>query len=295
MIVVAENINVMSKSLGPAMRNRDPKPIQEAAIKLTENGADLLDLNVGPARKNGEEMMEWIIKTVQEVTDLPLFIDTTNMDVVEAGLKVYKPKTGKPVINSVDGKPERQERLLPFVNKYDCEIVCLMYGPDGIPRDENERGVLAADFLVASETYGVPLEKMWFDPIVVPVSSQQQQVISCTTFMSMLPDMAPGCKSTCGLSNVSNGSPEELRNVINRTYLMMLRHHGIYSAIIDGFDKDIIAICKGQRNDWQELVEKAMENPMMSLAGLDKNQQDYVKTVRILTGAALYSDSWLDL
>ncbi len=295
MIVVAENINVMSKSLGPAMRNREAKPIQETAIKLTENGADLLDLNVGPARKNGEEMMQWIIQTVQEVTDLPLFIDTTNMDVVEAGLKVYKNKSGKPVINSVDGKPDRQERLLPLVDKYDCEIVCLMYGPDGIPRDENERGLLAADFLVASETYGVPLEKMWFDPIVVPVSSQQQQVISCTTFMSMLPDMAPGCKSTCGLSNVSNGSPDKLRDVINRTYLMMLNRYGIYSAIIDGLDKDIIAICKGERNDWQELVNKAMDDPMMSLDGLDTTQQGFVKTVRILTGAALYSDSWLEL
>ena len=90
--VVAENINVMSKRLGPAMRGREAKPIQEMAVKLTEAGADYLDLNIGPARKKGEEMMEWVVKTVQEVTDLPLFMDTMNTSAMEAGLKAYKDK-----------------------------------------------------------------------------------------------------------------------------------------------------------------------------------------------------------
>ncbi len=116
--VVAENINIMSKYTGNAMREKDPKPIQEWAEKLTERGADLLDLNLGPARKGGQEMMQWLVKTVQEVTDLPLFLDTTNNDAVEAGLQVYKVKKGRAVINSIMAKPDRMDMQMPLVTKY---------------------------------------------------------------------------------------------------------------------------------------------------------------------------------
>ena len=94
------NLNVMSKVLGPAMKNRDPGPLQEMAKKQTEAGVDFIDLNIGPARKGGPEMMEWIVKTVQEVTDKPLFLDTSNVEAMEAGLKVYEPKGGKAKIKT---------------------------------------------------------------------------------------------------------------------------------------------------------------------------------------------------
>jgi len=103
--VVAENINIMSKYTGNAMRERDPKPIQEWAEKLTERGADVLDLNLGPARKGGPEMMQWLVKTVQEVTSLPLFLDTTNSEAIDAGLQVYVPKSGAAIINSIMATP----------------------------------------------------------------------------------------------------------------------------------------------------------------------------------------------
>ena len=121
--VVAENLNIMSKYTGNAMREKDPKPIQEWAVKLTERGADLLDLNLGPARKGGPEMMQWLVKTVQEVTDLPLFLDTTNSEAIEAGLQVYQNKSGRAVINSIMATPERMALQMPLVNKYDCDMV----------------------------------------------------------------------------------------------------------------------------------------------------------------------------
>ncbi|HMK37043.1 MAG TPA: dihydropteroate synthase [Desulfomonilaceae bacterium] len=293
--VVAENINIMSKYTGNAMRERDPKPIQEWAVKLTEKGADVLDLNVGPARKGGPEMMQWLVKAVQEVTDLPLFLDTTNSEAVEAGLQVYVPKQGPAVINSIMATPERMALQLPLVGKYGCDMVGLMWGPEGIPRDENERAVLLDSMMTQAGELGIDLEKIWFDPIVVPVSSQQQELQGCTTFMQWLPDLAPGSKSTCGLSNVSNGSPDELRDILNQVYLCILKKCGIYSAILDGFDEVIVSLAHDQMMDLENLVGRIMDGEEVDTSGMSKQEVDYVKTARLLLGQSLYSHSWLEL
>jgi len=293
--VVAENINIMSKYTGNAMREKDAKPIQEWAEKLTERGADLLDLNLGPARKGGPEMMQWLVKTVQEVTDLPLFLDTTNSEAVEAGLQVYVPKMGAAVINSIMATPERMTLQMPLVTKYDCEMVGLMWGPDGIPRDENERAVLLDTMMTKAAENGIGLEKIWFDPIVVPVSSQQQELQGCTTFMQWLPDLAPGSKSTCGLSNVSNGSPDELRDILNQVYLCMLKKCGITSAILDGFDEEIVRIAHDQSMELEMLVHRVLDGEEIDTTGMEKRAVDYVKTTKLLLGHSLYSHSWLEV
>jgi 5-methyltetrahydrofolate corrinoid/iron sulfur protein methyltransferase len=293
--VVAENINIMSKYTGNAMREKDPKPIQEWAVKLTERGADVLDLNLGPARKGGPEMMQWLVKTVQEVTDLPLFLDTTNNDAIDAGLQVYQPKGGPAVINSIMATPERMALQLPHVTKYGCEMVGLMWGPDGIPRDENERAVLLDSMMTKAAEEGISLESIWFDPIVVPVSSQQQELQGCTTFMQWLPDLAPGSQSTCGLSNVSNGSPDELRDILNQVYLCILKKCGITSAILDGFDEVIVNIAHDKTPDLEELVGRIFDGEEVDTSGMDKQEVDYVKTAKVLLGHSLYSHSWLEL
>lgn len=293
--VVAENINIMSKYTGTAMREKNPKPIQEWAEKLTERGADLLDLNLGPARKGGAEMMQWLVKTVQEVTDLPLFLDTTNSEAIEAGLQVYRVKKGRAVINSIMAKPDRMDLQMPLVAKYDCDMVALMWGPDGIPRDENERSMLLDSMMTKGAEYGIALERMWVDPIVVPVSSQQQELQGCTTFMQWLPDLAPGSHSTCGLSNVSNGSPEELRAILNQVYLIILKKCGITSAILDGFDDDIVKIAHDQEPELEALVSSVFDGEEVDTAGMDKKAGDFVKTTKLLLGHSLYSHSWLEL
>ncbi|MFC1836117.1 dihydropteroate synthase [Thermodesulfobacteriota bacterium] len=293
--VVAENINIMSKYTGNAMRQQDPKPIQEWAEKLTERGADLLDLNLGPARKGGPEMMQWLVKTVQEVTDLPLFLDTTNNDAVEAGLQVYEPKDGPAVINSIMATPARMALQLPLVPKYGCDMVGLMWGPDGIPRDENERAVLLDSLMTQAMELGITLEQIWFDPIVVPVSSQQQELQGCTTFMSWLPDLAPGSSSTCGLSNVSNGSPDELRDILNQVYLIMLKKYGITSAILDGFDDEIVGIAHDKFLDLEDIVGRIVDGEDVDTTGMNKKEIDYAKTTKLLLGHSLYSHSWLEI
>ena len=161
-----------------------------------------------------------------------MWVDTTNIEAMEAGLKAHNNSWGQPVINSIDATEARMEKMIPMVAKYNTKMVALLYGVDGIPRDENERGLMAADLLMKTMEAGIPAEDIFYDPIVVPVSSQQNQVVACTAFMEMLGDIAPGAGSTCGLSNISNGSPEELRHVLNHAYVIMLKHRGMSSAIL---------------------------------------------------------------
>lgn len=298
MELVGENINVMVTKIGTAMKERDAKTIQELAISEAEAGMDYLDINLGPARKGGGELMEWMVRTIQEVVDLPLYLDTTNVEAIEAGLKAYKNKKGKAVINSIMARPERMEAELPLAKRYDAGFVALLWGPEGMPRDEAERGVLATELMNKAAEYGIPNEDVWIDPIVTPVSSQQDQVKSMVAFMMMfrdLQEMAPGLKSTCGLSNVSNGAPKNLRPILNQTYLMILEKYGMASAIVDAFDDDLKAFARGERPEINKPVNEVADGQEPDLASLSKEQIDYVKTAKILLGHSLYSDSWLEL
>jgi 5-methyltetrahydrofolate corrinoid/iron sulfur protein methyltransferase len=292
MFLIGENLNVMSKKLGEAFLARDAGPIQAMARAEADAGMDMIDLNIGPARKTGPDFMEWLVNTVQEVTDLPLSLDTSNVEAIEAGLKVAKTR---PLVNSISARPERIEALMPMVKKYNASFIGLTLSAEGIPRDANERGLCAAEILAAAAGYGIPEEDIWIDPIVLPVNTQQMQIQGCTEFMMMLPDLAPAARSTCGLSNVSNGVPTHLRGVMNRTYLVMLKRYGIYSAIVDAFDEKLIAIAREREPELEALVHRVMDGENIDPAQLSPEYADYVKTVRVLMGQTLYSDSWLDI
>jgi len=292
MLLIAENLNVISKRIGEALKQRDPEPIREMAIAEAKAGMDLIDINLGPARKDGPGLMEWVVNTVQEVVDIPLCLDTTNTEAMEAGLKTYK---GKAIINSISARPERIEVLMPMAKKYGASFIALTLGVEGIPRDANERGLLAAQLIAEATSYGLPEEDIWIDPIVLPINTQQIQVQGCTEFVMMLNDIAPNSKSTCGLSNISNGAPGHLRGILNRTYLIMLKRYGMYSAIVDAFDEELYAIAKGKMPEIENLVYKVMDGEDVSYEGLSKKEIDYVKTAKVLLGQTLYSDSWLEL
>jgi 5-methyltetrahydrofolate corrinoid/iron sulfur protein methyltransferase len=292
MNLIAESINIMSKTLGPALRERNPQPIQEMAKAEAKAGADYLDLNIGPARKAGDELMQWVVKTVQGVTDLPLSLDTTNPVAMEAGLKACKSKT---LINSISLQPARLEAELPMVKKYNADMIGLLWGTEGMPRDANERCMLAVDLVYKANEMGIPNENIWIDPIASPVSVEINQVKSCVEFMTMLGDIAPGCKSTVGLSNISNGTPAELRPMLNRTYMIMLMRYGLYSAIVDIFDTELVKLARGEMPEIVNLVYRVMDGEKPDLTSLSRKEVEYVKTVRVLTGESLYSYSWLEI
>lgn len=290
MILIGEHINIMSKTIGPAFRARDPKPIQQLAKEEADAGMDYLDLNIGPARKAGDELMQWVVKTVQEVTDLPLSLDTTNPVAMEAGLKVRK---GKTLINSIS--LARAEEELPLVTKYGADMIGLLWGLEGMPRDANERCMIAVDLIYKANEMGIPNEKIWIDPIASPVSVEINQVKACGEFMGMLKEIAPGCKSTVGLSNVSNGTPTHLRPYLHRTYLIMLMRYGLYSAITDAFDPELVKIARGEKPEIVDLVSRVMDGEKPDLSSLSEEEVQHVKTVRVLTGETLYSHSWLEI
>lgn len=292
MFLIGENINIMSKKIKEAIGQKDPEPIRRIAIAQAEAKVDMLDINLGPIRKDGPEIMEWVVRTVQEVIELPLSLDTTNIEAMEAGLKVHR---GKALINSISARPERMNALMPLAKKYNAGFIGLTIGVEGIPRDANERGFLAAQILAEASVYEIPEEDIWLDPVVLPVNSQQIQVQGCTEFAMMLKDIAPNSKSTCGISNVSSGVPGHLRGILNRTYLIMLKRYGMYSAIVDAFDEELRAIARGNRPELEMLIYRVMDGLEIEYDSLSKEEKDYVKTVYVLTGKTLYSDSWLEI
>jgi 5-methyltetrahydrofolate corrinoid/iron sulfur protein methyltransferase len=290
---IGENLNVVTKVYGQAMKDRNPKPLQELAVQQAAKGVDFIDVNIGPARKGGEELMEWIVKTIQEVVpNVPLALDTSNIAAMEAGLKVHK---GKAIINSIMARPERMDGMMPLVRKYDADMIGLMWGPEGMPRDEHERGELTAEILAKAAEYDIPNEAIWFDPIIAPLNIQQNQLIAVLEYMKMLQDIAPGSKSTCGLSNSSNGVPDELRPIINRTYVLMLQRNGMVSAIVDSFDDELADAVSGKKPDVVKIVYDIMDGKSVNIASMTKEQQNYAKTARVILGQVLFSDSWLEV
>lgn len=291
-ICVGENINIMSKTIGPALKERRPEPILEMAKYQEKVGIDYLDLNIGPSRKAGHEIMEWLVKLVQGEVNKPLSLDTTNPEAMEAGLKVHK---GKAIINSVSLQPERLERVLPMAKTYNAYVIGLLWGKEGMPRDANERAAMAVDFIYQANSLGIPTEDIWIDPIVSPVSVEINQVLSCLEFMSMLKDIAPEAKSIVGLSNISNGTPTHLRPILNRTYLIMLMKYGLYSAIVDAYDQELLTIARGGMPEIVQLVHRIMDGDEPDPKTLSPKELEYYKTTRVLLGKTLYSHSWLEL
>ncbi len=291
MILIGESIHIISKLVNDAVTDRNPKVIQELAKAQTEAGADYIDVNLGPAKKDTEAMTTWLVNAIQEVTDLPLAIDTLNTVAMEAGLKACKVR---PLLNSASGRTDSKEKMLPLAKKYNTEVVISVFTDKGCPPDMDSRTESIMETVALAEEMGIAIEDIYVDPIILPISADQKQVAEATEFVGILQDLFPGIKSTVGLSNVSNGTPEPLRGILNRTYMVMLERKGQYSAIADVLDKELMAINKGQRPDVVDLIHKVMDGEAVDMASLSKEMQDYVKTTKVLMGEMLYSHAWLD-
>lgn len=294
MVIIGENIHVISKTVSTAIKERDAKAIQYLAKAQADSGADYIDLNVGFLRKDPEETMQWVVNTVQEVTDLPLSLDTMNPVAMEAGLKVCKKR---PLLNSASGKTDSKEQMLPLAKKYNCNVVISVFTDKGMPPEADPKIESIMDTVAYANELGIPNEDIWVDPIILPVSTAgegQKLAVSNIEFVKVIQDVLPGIKSTVGLSNVSNGVPTELRPILNRTYLMMLARYGLYSAIIDVLDKELMGMCSGERPNMVDLIYRTMDGEDIDLSSLSQKEIDYVKTTKVLTGETLYSDAWLE-
>ncbi len=291
---IAESINIMGTRTGNAMRQRDPGPIVEMAHQEVADGGDFLDLNIGPARKDGTDLMPWIVRVTEAVTDCPLSMDTTNADALIAGMKAAK-NPERHLMNSISLQPERMKKLIPVAAEAGCYVVALLWGVDGMPRDSNERAAMTVELCMAMNEAGIPNEKILVDPIATPITLGSDQVMSGLEFMAMLPEIVPGAKSTVGLSNVSNGVSTEKRHYLNRAYLAMLMKYGIWSAIVDTYDHELIELAHGERPELVKIVHDIMDDNDPDPDSLSPKELEYYKTTRVLMGKTVFSESWLEL
>jgi len=292
MVLIGENIHIISKAVSLAIKERNLKLIHELAIAQTKAGVDYIDLNLGPVRKTPEETTGWLVKTVQEVSPLPLSIDTLNPVAMEAGLRLCKKR---PLLNSASGRTDSKAQMLPLAKKYNTDVVLSVLTDKGCPPDVDSRTESIMETVAYANELGIPTEDIWVDPMILPVSADQKQVREAVEFVKILSDLLPGIKSTVGLSNVSNGTPEELRGILNRTYMVMMGRCGLYSAIVDALDKELIALNRGEMPNIIDLIYKTMDGENIDLSSLSSKEQDYVKTTRVLMGETLYSHAWLEV
>lgn len=292
MVLIGENIHIISKAVSQAIKERNLKLIHELAIAQTKAGVDYIDLNLGPVRKTPEETTGWLVKTVQEVSPLPLSIDTLNPVAMEAGLRLCKKR---PLLNSASGRTDSKAQMLPLAKKYNTDVVLSVLTDKGCPPDVDSRTESIMETVAYANELGIPTEDIWVDPMILPISADQKQVREAVEFVKILPDLLPGIKSTVGLSNVSNGTPEELRGILNRTYMVVLERYGLYSAIVDALDKELIALNRGEMPNIVDLIYKTMDGENIDLSSLSSKEQDYVKTTRVLMGETLYSHAWLEV
>jgi 5-methyltetrahydrofolate corrinoid/iron sulfur protein methyltransferase len=186
--------------------------------------------------------MEWLVTTIQSEIDVPLSLDTTNYEAMEAGLKVHK---GKAIVNSASGDPERLEKMSDLAAKYNAALIGLCLTSEGIPRDANERAAVATEILMKTMEKGIPTEDLYLDPLVLPVSVAQkdaQEVMEAIKVFKQLADPPP--KTVVGLSNVSNSTPDSVKSWLDRTLLAMLMAVGLDGAILNPLDKDLMATLK---------------------------------------------------
>lgn len=244
MIIIGEKISVIAKKVREAMNARDPKPIQEIADAQWKAGAHFIDVNIGPAEENGEDLMKWMVESIQEVVQAPLCLDTTNASALEEGLKVHNSQWGKALINSTSNEPERFV-MLELAAKYNALCIALTLGKGSLPADAEERCAIAAEIMARAAEYGVPMEDLYLDPLILQVCTMQDQATHAIKAVKMFQELNdPPMKTVVGLSNISNGVPKEMRSLIDRVYLTLLMYEGLTAAIANPLDKDLMDVLK---------------------------------------------------
>ena len=301
MRIIGENIHILSPRVKEAIANRDRKFFQDSAVRQVEAGAWAVDLNIGPQKKLGHEILPWLVEAVQEVVDVPLCLDTTNLGAIEAACEIIK---RQPIINSTSAEAERLEKVPLVAKKYNTKLIALTMEAEGIPVASDARVNIALEKLIPRcEEVGLPISDLLIDPLVLTVSGCQQYVPECVEAVRTL--QVTGAGVQVGLSNVSNAVPNEMRPLINRVYCVMLMGAGLDTMIADPLDKhqnEFIRIVE-QRDDRAALgrlllalYDAVAAGEELSADAVDFSDPDQAavwKTVQILLNKVIYADSYL--
>ncbi|MEL7606052.1 MAG: homocysteine S-methyltransferase family protein [Sedimentibacter saalensis] len=230
--VIGERINPTGKKmLKEALKNSDMDYILKQGVSQVEAGAEILDVNVGLREIDQKEMMKKVVKGLQSVTNAPLQIDSSDMDVIEAGLRYAN---GKAIVNSVNGEDQVLEKILPLVKKYGAAVVGLTLDERGIPDNALERFKIAEKILNKALEYGIKKEDVYIDTLTLTCSAQQKEVAETVKTLTMVKEKL-GLKTVLGVSNISFGMPN--RPLINETFLAIAMAAGLDLPIINPNDE----------------------------------------------------------
>lgn len=245
-VVIGERIHCISPVIKKAMEEMNPEPIVKRAKEQVAAGATYIDVNIGPAEKNGPELMKWAVQTIQEACDnIPLALDTSNRAAIEAGISVYNRTNGKPIVNSADAGDRIENIDLAAAND---AIVVALCSKAGVPSDNDERMVYCQEMLERGMEHGMEAEDMWFDPLFLVIKGMQDKQMDVLEFIGQLADM--GLNSTGGLSNVSNGTPKHIRPILESATVAMAMNRGLTSAIMNPCDARLMETVKAADIKW---------------------------------------------
>ena len=257
-MIIGERIHCISPAIRKAIEEKNLEPIFLRAQEQIEAGAHYIDVNIGPAERNGEEVMTWMVQSIQQkFNNIPLALDTVNRKAIEPALKVYNSENGKAIINSADAGPRIE--MIDLAGEYGCMVIGLC-AKEGIPRDNDERLSHCTEMLERALGAGMEPTDVLFDPLMLVIKGMQDKQQEVLEAIKMMSDM--GLKTTGGLSNISNGAPKNIRPILDSVWCAMAMQNGLSSAII---------------------------NPC------DIRLMETIKSADIIKGNTLYADSYLEL
>lgn len=303
MLLIGENIHIISKTVQNALVEKNEEFVLDLIKKQTH--MDYVDLNVGPAKGNLEGVLAWLCSLVENNTDLKISFDTTKSDEMKKGLEVSK-NPQDCLLNSTSADEARLEKLTDLASEYGSSIIALTMNKElGIPKAADDRLNLAFEIFEKCQEKGISNEKIFFDPLILPVSVDQMQAQEALNTIQMIKQsFDPEVMTTLGLSNISNGSPKEIRPLINRVFAVLAFGAGLDSAIIDSFDYELINTIKtlekrSPKDKTEELyinlsdmIRDFSDLEEISYDNSDPKQVEIIKTARILLNKDVYTHSF---
>ena len=239
-VTIGERIHCISPVIRKAMEEMNPEPILKRAKEQLDAGATYLDVNIGPAENNGEELMKWAVTTIQDAFDnVPLALDTANKKAIEAGISVYNRAKGKPIVNSADAGDRIANIDLAAAND---AIVIALCSSGMVASDNDERMMHCQNMLERGMMLGMDPSDLWFDPLFLVVKGMQDKQMEVLEAIKMFSEM--GLNSTGGLSNNSNGMPKHIRPIMDSALVAMAMMNGLTSAIVNPNDLRLMETIK---------------------------------------------------
>ena len=305
MYIIAENIQILNTRVKQAIAERDGTYFRDLVAQLAESGADAIDLNIGPQKKRGHEILPWLVEEAEKVTDLPLSFDTTNVAAIEAACETVT--KAQPIINSTDCTAGRLETVPALAKKYNARLIGLTKGAGMIPVGADERVGLALETLIPHMVdMDFPITDLIIDPLALTVSGCQEYCPECIEAVRALKfSWDPPPLTNVGLSNVSNAVPHGMRPLLDRVHMVLLMGAGIDMVIANALDKDLIEFIRvvEDRDDSTPLNRmlltlhdkvEAMEELEAADVDMDDPDQAAVwKTVQVLLNKVIYTDAYL--